>query len=64
MKISDLNLSLDEESKLRYILKSFNAIECKLIDRDTIFRGKTISGIGENNPWNLQKSMVGYSIIK
>lgn len=48
MKISDLNLSPEDEAKLRYILKSFNAIECKLVDRNTVFRGKTISGIGED----------------
>lgn len=48
MKISDLNLSPEDEAKLLYILRSFKAIECKLVDKNTVFRGKTISGIGDD----------------
>lgn len=49
MKISDLNLSPDDEFKLMYCISRWWAMEVKLIDRDTVFRGKTISGIGEEN---------------
>lgn len=45
MRISELGLSPEDQEKLLYILKSFNAQECKLIDRDAIFLGETISGI-------------------